>query len=325
MSQPAAGTPSTVTVTTSDGITVTVESNGTVTVTPPDTPPPPPAGTPATIFFDDFTGPKNSAPGSGTWLVNGVAGPNNWGIATGRDVTSSTNQYVDLASNVYMDGDSHLVIATTAGTGGYGTNSGRIATWDDGGYNSGGSKFTATWGTFSASIKCTPTAGYWPAFWAYGAIAAWPAGGEIDCLENFGTGYSAPLGQVSAGIHGGTGAGNNERSLAGGYYTIADGNFHTYSWTIPEDYSSITFQDDGVNMAVSGYNPITKADWVSYATEGGGGGPVVGATGADWPFGPDFPYGIVLNVSTKAGGVNPASPGSIVNALVVDWVKVTQP
>lgn len=319
MSQPPAGTASTVTISTDDGMIITVASSGPVTITPPPAPPPatPPPSTVKTIFFDDFTGAAGSAPSS-----------SNWGIDAGSDPTSTASHYVNSRSNVYVDGDSHLVIATTAGTGGYSMNSGRIATWNDIGENSIGSPlFSATWGTFSARILCTPVIGYWPAFWMYGTVKPWPAGGEVDILENFATGYGNPLNKVSAGIHGGTGSGSSERSLQGGYYTIPDSNYHTYSVIIPEDYSSVTFQVDGVTMAVNtpGYNPITEADWVSYATQGGGGGAVVGAGPAAWPFGPGYPYGIVLNVSTNAGGVGPVSPSTTQTILKADWVKVTQP
>ena len=269
------------------------------------------------IFFDDFNGPAGSAPSSA-----------NWGIDAGSDPTSTASHYVNSRTNVYLDGSSHLVLATTAGTGGYSMNSGRVATWNDIGENSLASPtFSATWGTFSARIKCAGVTGYWPAWWAYGTTKPWPTGGEIDCLETFGGAFTVPLNTSGAGIHGGTGTGNNERSLSGASCTtIGDGQFHVYSWIIPADYSSITFQVDGVNMAVNvAYNPMNEADWVAHATQGGGGGPVVGATSADWPVGPSFPYGLVLNVSTNAGGVGPVDPSSTQTIMIVDWVKVTQP
>ena len=68
--------PETVTVQTSGGMTVTVQSDGTITVDPAPAPPAPGAST--TVFFDDFTGPAGSLPNSANWnVINTTAGPQN--------------------------------------------------------------------------------------------------------------------------------------------------------------------------------------------------------------------------------------------------------
>lgn len=270
----------------------------------------PPAGA---VFFDDFTGSAGSALGSSQWTVNGTVGANNWYIATGPAENATPSQYVNSTANVYMDGASNLVIATTAGTGGYDTNTAEISTTAPGSTT----PFSATWGTFSARIKVLPMVGYWPAWWAEGATGTWPAHGEIDCVENFGTGWGQGLNVSSAGLHGG-GPWPDELNLGSGSYPIGDGSYHVYTWVIPSDYASITFKVDGSNIS-GGYNPVTLADWIAHAT--GSGTP----TSGNFPFGATFPYRLILEVNTGAGGVVPVNPAITQRILFCDWVAVTHP
>jgi len=47
-------------------------------------------------------------------------------------------------------------------------------------------KFQFTYGSVAARMKLPPYPGAWPAFWTLGATAGWPAGGELDVMENIG-------------------------------------------------------------------------------------------------------------------------------------------
>src|SRR5580704_13351923 len=67
-----------------------------------DTVPPPPAGF-TTVFGDDFAGPAGSAPSSANWFYDIGTG---YGTGEIENTTNST-------SNVYLDGNGHLVLKAT--------------------------------------------------------------------------------------------------------------------------------------------------------------------------------------------------------------------
>jgi len=138
-----------------------------------DTVPPPPSGW-TTVFSDNFAGAANSAPASANWFYD---------IGTGFG-TGEIEHTTNSTSNVYLDGNGHLVLKAT--------NSG--GTWSSARIESTRDDFQAPPGgemEMTAEIEQPNPAsglGYWPAFWALGAPmrtgGTWPTSGEIDMMED---------------------------------------------------------------------------------------------------------------------------------------------
>jgi F5/8 type C domain/Ricin-type beta-trefoil lectin domain len=127
-----------------------------------------------TVFGDNFAGAAGAAPAAANWFYD---------IGTGYG-TGETEQTTNSTSNVYLDGNGHLVLKATDNGGAW--TSGRIeSTRDDFGAPAGGEL------EMTASIEQPNPAngaGYWPAFWALGSPmrtgGGWPASGEIDMMED---------------------------------------------------------------------------------------------------------------------------------------------
>jgi hypothetical protein len=138
-----------------------------------DTVPPPPAGW-TTVFGDDFAGAAGSAPSASNWFYD---------IGTGYG-TGEIEQTTNSTSNVYLDGNGHLVLKAIDNGG----------TWTSGRIESTRDDFEAPPGgelEMTASIEQPNPAnglGYWPAFWALGSPmrtgGGWPTSGEIDMMED---------------------------------------------------------------------------------------------------------------------------------------------
>ena len=137
----------------------------------------PPPASPATLFFDDFSGP--------------VLDPSRWNVVvTGRTVNNEQQAYIDspdvftfLPPDAEGASNGALVIRprwreefTTPQGRRFDFVSGRADTR---------SKVEFVHGTASARIKLTVGAGLWPAFWLLGT-GQWPATGEIDIMEHVG-------------------------------------------------------------------------------------------------------------------------------------------
>jgi F5/8 type C domain/Ricin-type beta-trefoil lectin domain/Putative Ig domain len=138
-----------------------------------DTVPPPPPGW-TTVFGDNFAGASGSAPSSANWFYD---------IGTGYG-TGETEQTTSSTSNVYLDGNGHLVLKAI-NSGGTWTSARIESTRDDFQAPAGGQL------EMTASIEQPNPAsglGYWPAFWALGSPmrmgGGWPTSGEIDMMED---------------------------------------------------------------------------------------------------------------------------------------------
>ena len=138
-----------------------------------DTVPPAPSGW-TTVFGDNFAGSAGSAPAASNWFYD---------IGTGYG-TGESEQTTNSTSNVYLDGNGHLVLKATDNGGTW--TSGRIESTRDDFQAPPGGKLEMT-----ASIEQPNPAsglGYWPAFWALGSPmrtgGGWPQSGEIDMMED---------------------------------------------------------------------------------------------------------------------------------------------
>jgi hypothetical protein len=132
--------------------------------------PAPPAGW-TTVFSDNFAGAAGSMVNSANWKYD--TGPGS-SFGTGEIETMT-----DSTSNVYLDGNGHLVIKAIESGGAW--TSGRIQTNTANVGAPAGGELEVT-----ASIEQPDPAnglGYWPAFWMLGP-GTWPATGEIDILED---------------------------------------------------------------------------------------------------------------------------------------------
>ncbi len=138
-----------------------------------DTVPPAPSGW-NTVFGDNFAGAAGSAPSASNWFYD---------IGTGYG-TGETEQTTSSTSNVYLDGNGHLVLKAISNGGTW--TSARIESTRDDFQAPAGGKLEMT-----AEIEQPNPAnglGYWPAFWALGspmrAGGGWPQSGEIDMMED---------------------------------------------------------------------------------------------------------------------------------------------
>lgn len=150
--------------------------------------PPPDAAAYGTVLFgDEFDGPLGSPPDPTKWTVaqarEQIRNPAFW------DRPENMGQYRDDRQNVFLDGNSHLVIRATREGAVY--HGGRIeGTWRGG--------IGHTWEA-RVKLQCL-TAGCWPAWWIMTADPA--QGGEIDVLEWFGNGGWGPGSTVHTRLDG---------------------------------------------------------------------------------------------------------------------------
>ena len=131
------------------------------------------------VWSDEFNGAAGTPPDPTKW--NYDLGANGWGNGELENYTNSTD-------NAFQDGNGNLVIRAIRDSSGHFT-SARLQSGSP-----GASTHTADgnwqYGLVEARIKLPFGHGVWPAFWMLGeniGTVNWPACGEIDIMENFGT------------------------------------------------------------------------------------------------------------------------------------------
>ena len=304
-------------------------------------------------FLDDFS--KTAA--------GALPDPAKWAIAeNGHDPTGGSQIYtrdpavVGVQAGAGVGGSNALVFQVQAYGGtpqqqaGVGAStitptpggflSGRITTFAEPDGNDtpwswmrpGFQQFSATYGTLAVVAKINPASGFWPAIWCYGTDKRWPYG-EIDLVENFGgspiskseldLAYFNVFGLRCTGDYAGAGYEGTQAAMNASPAPIADDAFHTFEMQISPEYDQIIFTMDGQPYVNS---PVTKAGWLAaMATKGW--------PNAIWPYGPDTPLGIVLNVcvggpNTVGGGLVPFPAADQVlpaTVMTVDSVSWTVP
>ena len=249
------------------------------------------------VWSDEFNGPSRSASDPTKWDYDLGAG--GWG-------NGEAETYTDSFQNVFQDGKGNLVIRAIRDNAGNYT-SARLQTGSP-----GASTHTAdvSWqyGRIVARIKLPFGQGVWPAFWMLGeniGTVGWPAAGEIDIMENFGT-YSN-----GASVNNGTahGPGYSGASGIGKSYTLPFGE------RVADDYHvyAIDWSQDSIEWFVDGtsYQKITPASLPA---------------GRQWIFNNSF--FILLNLAiggqtTFLGKPDPNAPFQPQDMLV-DYVRVYQ-
>lgn len=222
-------------------------------------------------FADEFAGAAGSPPNPANWAY--VTGP---GAEVGGN--NETETYVNSTDNAYLDGSGHLVIAVTAAGKGY--NSARLT-----------SVHSQLHGSWEASIAITNTPGCWPAFWFLGKKGSWPACGEADVMENYGTGFTD-------GTVWDSHAADSVNEISA---SRSDDNYHVYR--IVSAPGSIAYYRDNVR-----YLSATSAGLSSWPFDGNGG------------------LYAILNIATNGsgtGGISPAA-SAMPAQMLVDYVHCWQ-
>jgi Glycosyl hydrolases family 16 len=247
----------------------------------PAAPPPLDADTGGYLFQDEFDGPLGSAPDPGNWTVQ------NWADDVWPPVAG---QYRDDRRNVFLDGNSNLVV---------------LATKEDDQFFSG--KVRGNWRipighTWEARVKldCL-TSGAWPAYWAVNEDPL--PDGEVDIFEFYGNRRWPPGTTVHAASNGKTWEG---KSIAG----LIDGAWHT--WRMRWDADGFKFWRDYVDGAQPYFNVPPKPI------------PVHGnPTDLRWPFNnPGYWLSPMFTLAVGGPGGGDPSLGNFPAAMLIDWIRV---
>ena len=156
-------------------------------------------------------------------------------------------------------------------------------------------KASWTYGYFEIRAKMPCGAGTWPAIWMLGTSGGWPAGGEIDILEQF-TGTNT---LATANLHWAEGGVHKEVSPQyKDVYTICS-DFHNYwlKWTA-----------DQIDVGVDGDKILSKTN--QSIAEGRG------------PF--NAPQYLLLNLAIGGLGGGTVDDNIFPRSMVVDYVRVYQ-
>lgn len=169
------------------------------------------------------------------------------------------------------------------------------------------SKFAFKYGRVEVRAKLPTGAGTWPAIWMLGkninepggfwtpnfGTTNWPACGEIDIMEHWGTNQNVVSSAVHFPVNGNLNVGQyvtNAQTIAG-----VSNNFHVYA--VDWNAQRITFSVDGINHFT--YSPNTKNQFT-------------------WPF--DAEQYLLLNIA-----IEPSVTSSFMqSAMEIDYVRVYQ-
>ena len=240
-------------------------------------------------WSDEFDGPAGATFDRTKWVAD--TGGEGWG-------NQEREFYTTRPENVATDGAGHLVITARAERdtsayrcwyGGCRYTSARLRTEG---------LFAQAYGRFEARLQIPRGQGIWPAFWLLGdnmSTVGWPAGGEIDVMENIGREPNVVHGTVHgpgySGAHGIGGADTLARPLAD--------DFHVYA---------IEWEPNEIRWYIDGrpYFRLTPAQL---------------PPGTRWVF--DHPHFVIMNVAVGGGWPgDPDATSTFPQRMLVDWVRV---
>ena len=247
----------------------------------------PPGATPSTGFLwhDEFDGPAGSAPDRSKWTVSNFRTPIKNPV--GFDRPEFWYQYRDNRENVFLDGNSNLVLRGTRDGNTY--HGGLVHGNWRGGINT----------TWEARIKLDcQTAGCWPGWWLSNDDPG--RSGEIDLLEWYGNG-DWPSGTT---VHA------NPIGTAFETHPIpVDTNWHT--WRVSWNQSGMYFWQD----YVEGMPP--------YFTVASTGIENLDFPIREWPFNePGYTVFPILNLAIGGSGGGDPAGGNYPADMLIDWVRV---
>jgi glycosyl hydrolase family 16 len=250
--------------------------------THPAPPAAPSAGAGGYIFQDEFDGPAGSAPDPGKWTVQ------SWQDDVFPPVVGI---YRNDRRNVFLDGNSNLVLCATQEAGDY--YSGKLR----GNFRS---MINQTW---EARVKLDCLfPGLWSAFWGVNEDPV--PDGEVDVFEWYGNGAWPPGTTVHAASNGKTWEG---RSIPG----LVDGGWHT--WRMRWDQDGFKFWRDYVDGAKPYFSVPPKPIHVH------GGAP----DDMRWPFN-NPGYWMTPMFTLAVGGVGAGDPalGTFPATMLVDYIRI---
>jgi len=244
------------------------------------------------VWSDEFTGARGSGIDTTKWRYDTADGcaQNNCGWGN-----NEKEYYRASRDNIALNGGGQLQIVARAAPAGlscyYGPcryTSAKITTRG---------KMWVSPGRVEARLNLAPGQGLWPAIWLLGKnieSVGWPAGGELDIMENHGSDVTT----TSSAVHGPGYSGNTPFAHALARGTL-DRGFHRYA--IEWDSLRIRFfVDDTVHYVVS------KTDVQHYG---------------NWVF--DQPFYLILNLAV--GGHfdgDPQSDAIFPATMLIDYVRV---
>ena len=218
------------------------------------------------IWNDEFNGAANT-PVDSQWFYDtgtgyGCSGcPSNWGTGEVETMTSST-------SNVYQDGNGHLVIKATDNNGTW--YSGRIETQNTSFAAPPGGELAVEASIQQPNVSGSAALGYWPAFWMLGSAFRgnylnWPSIGEVDIMEDI-NGLSSEYGTLHCGTspggpcHETSGIGSGQHACPG-----CQTGYHTYRVEIDRSVSpeQIRWYLDGNNFFTVNASQVDPTTWAN--------------------------------------------------------------
>jgi beta-glucanase (GH16 family) len=209
--------------------------------------------------------------------------------------------------NAFQDGHGHLIIHALKVS----EEPARLGAWTSARLKTQGLK-DFQYGRMESCMKLPVGAGLWPAFWMLGTAGKWPAGGEIDIMENIpeSGGSGAGLGptKIQSTIHGPSTAEKGRYSL-GEIFTFPPGQRIDDSTSACHAYGAI-WSPFMLQMYVDDWR---KPFFIHTATDV----PV----GGRWVF--NAPFYFLLNLAV--GGDWPGPPNGATPSpadMVVDYVRV---
>jgi beta-glucanase (GH16 family) len=260
------------------------------------------------VWSDEFEGKAGAAADGKNWTYD--TGGNGWGnqeletyCSPGKSEPAPCNTD---KPNVFLDGKGHLVIRAQRVS----TEPAPAGSWTSGRMKSEGLR-DFTFGRMEACIAMPSGAGIWPAFWMMGSVGKWPAGGEIDIMENIPSTVPKDEGMgpgtVASTIHGTTTqAGKDSYGYGKRYHFpagagINDAACHVYGVT--RSKGMIQFYVDDWKKP---FFIVTQSDL---------------KVGDAWAF--DAPFYFLLNVAMGGDWPGPPDPSTqSPSDMSVDYVRV---